>query len=81
MNMEKSFETSLAELEQIVTKLEDGDLPLEESLELFEKGIKLSRECRERLTKAERRIEILMKDADGEIVVEDFNPESMRGSN
>ncbi|HEX3101224.1 MAG TPA: exodeoxyribonuclease VII small subunit, partial [Pyrinomonadaceae bacterium] len=46
--MEKSFETSLAELEQIVTKLEDGDLPLEESLELFEKGIKLSRECRER---------------------------------
>ena len=79
--MEKSFESSLAELEQIVTKLEDGDLPLEESLELFEKGIKLSRECRERLTKAERRIEILMKDADGEIVVEDFNPESMRGSN
>ena len=79
--MEKSFETSLAELEQIVTKLEDGDLPLEESLELFEKGIKLSRECRERLTNAERRIEILMKDADGEIVVEDFNPESMRGSN
>ncbi len=79
--MEKSFESSLAELEQIVTKLEDGDLPLEESLELFEKGIKLSRECRERLTNAERRIEILMKDADGEIVVEDFNPESMRGSN
>ena len=79
--MEKSFESSLAELEQIVTKLEDGDLPLEESLELFEKGIKLSRECRERLTKAERRIEILMKDADGEIGVEDFNPESMRGSN
>ena len=79
--MEKSFESSLAELEQIVTKLEDGDLPLEESLELFEQGIKLSRECRERLTNAERRIEILMKDADGEIVVEDFNPESMRGSN
>ncbi len=65
--MEKSFETSLAELEQIVTKLEDGDLPLEESLELFEKGIKLSRECRERLTKAERRIEILMKDVDGDM--------------
>ena len=78
--MEKSFETSLAELEQIVTKLEDGDLPLEESLELFEKGIKLSRECRERLTKAERRIEILMKGVDGDIVVEDFIPESMRGN-
>ena len=76
--MEKSFETSLTELEQIVTKLESGDLPLEQSLELFEKGIKLSRECRERLTKAERRIEILMKDADGEVGVEEFDPESAR---
>ena len=63
--MEKTFEASLAELEEIVTKLEDGDLPLEASLELFEKGIKLSRECRERLTNAERRIEVLMKDANG----------------
>ena len=65
--MEKPFETSLAELEAIVSKLETGDLPLEESLDLFEKGIKLSRECRERLAKAERRIEILMKDADGNL--------------
>ncbi|MFN0278525.1 MAG: exodeoxyribonuclease VII small subunit [Pyrinomonadaceae bacterium] len=63
--MEKSFETSLVELEKIVGKLEGGDLPLEESLELFEKGIKLSRVCRERLTNAERRIEILMKDSNG----------------
>ena len=73
--MEKSFEISLGELEQIVAKLEDGDLPLETSLELFEKGIKLSRECRERLTKAERRIEILMKDADGNLTVEEIDPE------
>ena len=77
--MEKTFETSLAELEQIVTKLEDGDLPLEESLTLFEKGIKLSRECRERLAKAERRIEILMKDANGNLVAEEIAPESLRG--
>ena len=76
--MEKTFEASLAELEQIVAKLEGGDLPLEESLELFEKGIKLSRECRERLTKAERRIEILMKDADGNLVAEEFAPEDLR---
>ncbi len=76
--MEKSFEISLGELEQIVTKLEDGDLPLETSLELFEKGIKLSRECRERLTKAERRIEILMKDADGNLTVEEIDPNSLR---
>ena len=74
--MEKSFETSLAELEQIVGKLESGDLPLEESLELFEKGIKLSRECRTRLTNAERRIEILIRDANGEIGVEEFDPAS-----
>ncbi len=65
--MENSFEKSLGELELIVNKLEDGDLPLEDSLELFEKGIKLSRECRERLNSAERRIEILMKDANGEL--------------
>lgn len=77
--MEKTFETSLAELEQIVAKLEDGDLPLEESLSLFEQGIKLSRECRERLANAERRIEILMKDANGNLVAEEIEPESLRG--
>lgn len=77
--MEKSFETSLAELEQIVTKLEGGDLPLEESLELFEKGIKLSRECRTRLANAERRIEILMKDANGNLAAEEIEPDDLRG--
>ena len=76
--MEKSFETSLAELEQIVGRLEGGDLPLEESLELFEKGIKLSRECRERLTNAERRIEILMKDADGNLTTDELEPDDLR---
>ncbi len=76
--MEKSFETSLAELEEIVGKLESGDLPLEESLELFEKGIKLSRECRERLTKAERRIEILMKDANGDLSTAEIETEDLR---
>jgi len=65
--MEKSFEASLAELEEIVGQLEEGDLPLERSLELFEQGIKLSRECRSRLANAERRIEVLMKDAAGNI--------------
>jgi len=74
--MEKSFEASLAELEEIVAKLETGDLPLESSLELFEKGIKLSRECRERLVKAERKIEILMKDGNGNTVAKEISPES-----
>jgi len=77
--MQKSFEKSLADLEQIVGKLEDGDLPLEESLELFEKGIKLSRECRSRLANAERRIEILMKDSNGDLAAEEYSPESLRG--
>ncbi|MEQ1923844.1 MAG: exodeoxyribonuclease VII small subunit [Pyrinomonadaceae bacterium] len=76
--MEKSFETSLIELEEIVTKLEEGDLPLEESLELFEKGISLSRSCRERLTNAERRIEILIKDPDGGFTAEEMEPDSLR---
>ena len=76
--MEKSFETSLAELEQIVAKLENGDLPLEDSLELFEKGITLSRECRTRLANAERRIEILIRDADGNLAVEEIEPEDLR---
>jgi exodeoxyribonuclease VII small subunit len=65
--MPKTFEASLNELEKIVKQLEDGDLPLEESLKLFEDGIRLSRECRERLTAAERRIEVLMKESDGTI--------------
>lgn len=76
--MEKTFEASLAELEIIVGTLEDGDMPLEESLELFEKGIKLSRDCRGRLTNAERRIEILMQDSDGELTAVEIEPSSLR---
>jgi exodeoxyribonuclease VII small subunit len=76
--MERSFETSLGELEKIVAKLEAGDLPLEQSLELFETGIKLSRECRERLANAERRIEILLRDSNGNLTAEEFDPASLR---
>ena len=57
--MEKTFEKSLEELEMIVMKLEDGDLPLEQSLALYERGVQLSRFCHARLEEAERRIEIL----------------------
>ena len=74
----KNFETSLNDLEKIVRKLEDGDLSLEESLKLFEDGVKLSRECQERLTSAERRIEVLLKDSNGEIVLQSLDAESMR---
>jgi len=73
--MSKSFEESLKELEQIVTHLEEGDLALEESLKLFEDGVRLSRECRERLTAAERRIEVLMKEADGSLRLQSIEPD------
>ena len=75
--MEKSFEKSLEELETIVNRLEQGDLPLEESLALFEEGIKLSRECRERLASAERKIQVLMKDANGELTAADLEPDDL----
>ena len=72
----KTFESSLEELERIVRDLEQGELPLEKSLELFEQGVKLSRECQERLSQAERRIEILMRDNQGRPAVRPFEPES-----
>jgi exodeoxyribonuclease VII small subunit len=65
MAKEKSFESSLKELEQIVEQLEAGDLPLEHSLELFEQGVKLSRDCQKRLDEAERKVELLLKNNDG----------------
>ena len=72
-NENKSFESSLEALEQIVRQLEDGDLPLEKSLELFEQGIRLSRECQERLGQAERRIEILLRDSQGRPTIKEFS--------
>jgi exodeoxyribonuclease VII small subunit len=70
----KSFESSLEELERIVRELEQGELPLERSLELFEQGVALSRECQERLNQAERRIEILMRDNKGQPTARPFEP-------
>ncbi|MGE5200010.1 MAG: exodeoxyribonuclease VII small subunit [Rhodospirillaceae bacterium] len=55
----KDFEGAIAELETIVRKLEEGDLALEQSLELYERGVRLSRYCHTRLEEAERRIEVL----------------------
>lgn len=59
------FEDSLARLEQIVGQLEAGNLPLEESLKVFEEGIALARHCARYLEEAEKRIEILTKDDHG----------------
>ncbi len=63
-----TFEQALSELEQIVQKLERGELPLEESLRLYERGISLSRLCHAKLEEAEGKIEMLIKDARGEPV-------------
>ncbi len=55
----KDFEAALAELDLLVKKLEDGDLSLEQSLALYERGVQLSRFCHTKLEEAERRVEIL----------------------
>lgn len=55
-----TFENQLEELESIVDQLEDGDLPLEDALKTFEKGVKLSRQCQKQLAQAEQKVTILM---------------------
>jgi exodeoxyribonuclease VII small subunit len=72
---EKKFETAMARLEEIVTTLEDGELPLEQSLKLFEEGVKLSRICTARLEEAERKVEVLLKDKAGSLVKKPFEEE------
>ena len=72
---EKKFEASLERLEEIVKKLETGDLPLEQSLKLFEEGVKLARACNKRLEEAERKVEILLKDRAGNLTAEPFEEE------
>lgn len=68
----KSFEEAVAELEQIVARLEKGDIPLEESITSFQKGIELSRYCASRLDEAEKKISILLQDKEGNIIEKDF---------
>lgn len=72
MAEKKTFEKSISELEEIVAKLEGGNVTLDESLELFEKGIKLSKSCQQMLDAAEKKVSILMTNDDGEVVKEDF---------
>ena len=72
-----SFEAQLATLERIVRELERGDLPLEQSLDLFEQGVRLSRECQERLNEAERRIEVLLRGGDGATIAVPFKSDEL----
>jgi exodeoxyribonuclease VII small subunit len=64
------FEDALKQLEDIVAKLEKGELALEESLALYERGIGLARLCHAKLEEAEGKIEVLMKDARGDVMVD-----------
>jgi exodeoxyribonuclease VII small subunit len=66
------FEDSLKQLETIVNQLEKGDLPLEESMKLFEEGIRLSTACKEELDAAEGKVQILLKQRDGSLKPEPF---------
>lgn len=76
-NTVKDFETGLKELEQIVNQLEQDELPLEEALAKFEKGIRLSRSCTQCLEVAERRIEELTRDEQGQPL---FKPREGQGT-
>jgi len=71
----KKFEEALQELETIVQRLEEGNLSLDESLALFEEAIKLSRLCSQRLDEAEKKVEILLKNENGSLFRQPFEPE------
>lgn len=70
--MAKGFEEAVKELEEIVEKLEKGDAPLDESLSLFENGIKLSKACQKMLDNAEKKVSVLIQGADGKTEKQDF---------
>ncbi len=70
----ESFEACLDQLEKVVKELEAGDLPLERSLELFEKGMALSETCRKQLESAETRVEMLIR-KEGKLQPEPFRPD------
>ena len=70
----ETFENNLKELEGIVKALEGSDVSLDEMLELFEKGIKLTKSCTSQIENAEQKITVLMKNKDGEMTEEPFAP-------
>lgn len=68
-----TFEESLQELEQIVTRLEQGDVPLEEALDAFQKGMVLSKQCKDTLSKAEKSLKKMMTESNEEVPFEEEN--------
>jgi exodeoxyribonuclease VII small subunit len=73
------LEKALSDLEQLVEELESGDLPLETAMKKFEDGIKLTRNCQAALKEAEQKVEILLKNAGGDEVLEDFEVDADGG--
>lgn len=73
MPAKPTFEKAMQQLEEIVTELETGDLPLEKAMKKFEEGIALSRYCTEKLDETERRITLLMEGPDGEVASRSFH--------
>ena len=71
------FEKSFQQLEKIVQRLEGEELPLDESLQLFEEGIRLSRFCHQRLEEVEKKIELILADAKGQPVTEPFEEDDL----
>lgn len=69
------FEKAFQQLEKIVQRLESEELPLDDSLQLFEEGIRLSRFCHQRLEEVEKKIELILADAKGQPRTEPFEPE------
>jgi exodeoxyribonuclease VII small subunit len=76
---EIKFEKAMKRLEEIVEKLEKGDLDIDKSLEIFEEGIKMSRVCSKKLAEAEQRIEKLTRNEKGELIAELFPVEDDNG--
>jgi len=70
---DKSFEDAMLELEEIVSKLEKGDVSLEESIMNFQQGIELSRYCASKLDEAEKKISILLQNEEGNLIEKDFD--------
>ena len=71
---EAGFETTLAELEELVARMEAGDLPLDEALRSFERGVQLTRECQAALQAAQQRVQVLTQTATGP-ALEDITPD------
>ncbi len=71
----EKFEEALQKLEAIVAQMEEGDLPLEETLKAFEEGVRIARFCANKLDEAERKVEKLMRDQAGKLQTTSFSEE------